>query len=43
MRRAAPAKVARNGLLGLCLLLGLAGCDTVSEWFGEDDPPAGAG
>ena len=39
MRRAAPAKVARNGLLGLCLLLGLAGCDTVSEWFGEDDPP----
>lgn len=39
MRRAAPAPVARSALLGLCLLLGLAGCDTVSELMGEGDPP----
>ena len=39
MRRTAPAGAARSALLGLGLLLGLAGCDTVSEWMGEGEPP----
>jgi len=39
MRRATPAGAARSALLSLCLLLGLAGCDTLSEWLGEGDPP----
>ena len=39
MRCAAPARAVRSALLGLCLLLALAGCDTVSEWMGEGEPP----
>ena len=40
MRRASPPGIARGAaLLGLCLALGLAGCDTVSELMGDVEPP----
>ena len=38
MRRAAPKGIARSvALLGLCVLLGLGGCDTVSGWFDDEE------
>ena len=44
MRRAAPGGVARYAtLVGLCLLLGLGGCDTVSDWFSDDEESPVAG
>ena len=41
MRRASPPGIARGAaLLGLCVALGLAGCDTVSELMGDVEPPS---
>ena len=38
MRRILPMEIARGAsLLGLCLVLGLAGCDTVSDLFEDSD------
>ena len=41
MRRGAPLGIARGtALIGLCLLLGLVGCETVTEFFeGEEEEP----
>ena len=40
MRSASPSRVVRfTALLGLCLTLGLAGCNTVSDLFSDSEPP----